>query len=175
MQCFKFNEEWKFEKSDSNSQLKAFQGEKGAIQVTLPYDAMIREKRTADCPAGAQSGFYPGGVYTYEKVVFVPEKWKTQDIALEFEGIYGTARVWINGGLAYTNHNGYMGFIIDLKPWLLYGQENTIKIDVDNSCQPNSRWYTGSGIYRDVNLLIGTELYVPKDGMRITTLSVKLQ
>lgn len=60
MQCFKFNEEWKFEKSDSNSQLKAFQGEKGAIQVTLPYDAMIREKRTADCPAGAQSGFYPG-------------------------------------------------------------------------------------------------------------------
>ena len=67
MQCFKFNEEWKFEKSDSNSQLKAFQGEKGAIQVTLPYDAMIREKRTADCPAGAQSGFYPGGVYTYEK------------------------------------------------------------------------------------------------------------
>ena len=75
--------------------------------------------------------------------------------------------------LAYTNHNGYMGFIIDLKPWLLYGQENTIKIDVDNSCQPNSRWYTGSGIYRDVNLLIGTELYVPKDGMRITTLSVQ--
>ena len=60
MQCFKFNEEWKFEKSDSNSQLKAFQGEKGAIQVTLPYDAMIREKRTADCPAGAQSGFIRG-------------------------------------------------------------------------------------------------------------------
>lgn len=55
----------------------------------------------------------------------------------------------------------------------LYGQENIIKIDVDNSCQPNSRWYTGSGIYRDVNLFIGTELYVPKDRMRITTLSVQ--
>ena len=54
----------------------------------------------------------------------------------------------------YTNRNGYMGFMIDLKPWLLYGQENIIKIDVDNSCQPNSRWYIGSGIYRDVNLLL---------------------
>ena len=113
MQCFKFNEEWKFEKLDRNSQLKAFQGEKSSIQVTLPYD-----------------------------------------VVLEFEGIYGTARVWINGGLAHTNRNGYMGFMIDLKPWLLYGQENIIKIDVDNSCQPNSRWYTGSGIYRDVNLFI---------------------
>ena len=173
MQCFKFNEEWTFEKSDSNSQLKAFQGEKSAIQVTLPYDAMIREKRTADCPAGAQSGFYPGGIYTYEKVFFAPEKWKTQDVALEFEGIYGTARVWINGSLVHTNRNGYMGFMIDLKPWISYGQENVIKIDVDNSCQPNSRWYTGSGIYRDVNLFIGTELYVPRDRMRITTLSVQ--
>lgn len=173
MQCFKFNEEWTFEKSDSNSRLKAFQGEKSAIQVTLPYDAMIREKRTADCPAGAQSGFYPGGVYTYEKVFFAPEEWKTQDVALEFEGIYGTARVWINGALTGTNRNGYMGFMIDLKPWILYGQENIIKIDVDNSCQPNSRWYTGSGIYRDVNLFLGTEVYVPRDRLRITTLSVQ--
>lgn len=173
MQCFKFNEEWTFEKSDSNSRLKAFQGEKSAIQVTLPYDAMIREKRTADCPAGAQSGFYPGGVYTYEKVFFTPEEWKTKDVALEFEGIYGTARVWINGALVGTNRNGYMGFVIDLKPWILYGQENIIKIDVDNSCQPNSRWYTGSGIYRDVNLFLGTEVYVPRDRLRITTLSVQ--
>ena len=172
MQCIKFNEEWMFEKPDSNSQLKAFQGEKSAIQVTLPYDAMIREKRTADCPAGAQSGFYPGGVYTYEKVFFAPEEWKTKDAALEFEGIYGTARVWINGSLAHTNRNGYMGFMVELNPWILYGQENTIKIDVDNSCQPNSRWYTGSGIYRDVNLWVGTDMYVPRDGLRITTVSV---
>ncbi len=173
MQLIKFNKDWTFEKADGNSQLKAFQGESGAIPVTLPYDAMIREKRTADCPAGAQSGFYPGGVYTYEKSFFAPEAWKTQDAALEFEGIYGRTRVWINGALAGTNRNGYMGFTVDLKPWILYGQENSIKVEVDNSCQPNSRWYTGSGIYRDVNLLLGTEVYIPRDRLRITTLSVR--
>lgn len=173
MQCIKFNEGWMFEKVNSDSQLKAVQGQKNAKQVTLPYDAMIREKRSSDCPAGAQSGFYPGGVYIYEKEFFVPEEWKTQDIMLEFEGIYGTATIWINGGMAGINRNGYMGFMIDLKPWILYGQKNVIKVDVDNSCQPNSRWYTGTGIYRDVNLFIGTEVYVPRDRLRITTLSVQ--
>ncbi len=172
MRCIKFNKDWTFEKSDSNSQLKAFQGENNAVHINLPYDAMIREKRTTDCPASAQSGFYPGGVYTYEKTFVAPEEWKTQDVFLEFEGIYGVARIWINGSLATTNRNGYMGFMVDLKPWILYGEENNIKIDVDNSCQPNSRWYTGSGIYRDVNLLVGSEVYIPRDKLRITTLSV---
>jgi len=172
MQCFKFNEGWTFEKAGQDDRLKAFYGEKKASVVTLPHDAMIREKREKDCPAGAQSGFYPGGAYTYEKVFFVPEAWRAQDVSLEFEGIYGTARVWINGALAAVNRNGYMGFSIDLKPWIWYEEENTIKVDVDNSRQPNSRWYTGAGIYRDVNLWIGTDVYVPQDRLRITTLSV---
>lgn len=172
MQCLKFNEGWTFEKAGQDDRLKAFYGEKKASVVTLPHDAMIREKREKDCPAGAQSGFYPGGTYTYEKTFFVPEAWKSQDVSLEFEGIYGTARVWINGALAAVNRNGYMGFSIDLKPWIWYEEENTIKIDVDNSRQPNSRWYTGAGIYRDVNLWIGTDVYVPQDRLRITTLSV---
>ncbi len=173
MQCRTFNEGWTFEKADTDSQLKAFNGAKEALQVTLPYDAMIREKREKNCPSGAQSGFYPGGNYIYEKVFFVSNDWKNQDVYLEFEGIYGNTRIWINGALAATNKNGYIGFCVDLKPWLLYGQDNIIKIDVDNSCQPNSRWYTGSGIYRNVNLLIGTDVYVPKDKLRITTLSVR--
>lgn len=173
MQCLTFNEEWTFEKADKDSQLKAFQGKNDALRVTLPYDAMIREKRDRDCPAGAQSGFYPGGNYIYEKVFFAPEKWKNQDVSIEFEGIYGNSRIWMNGVLVTRNQNGYMGFSINLKPWLVYGQDNIIKIDVDNSCQPNSRWYTGSGIYRNVNLLIGTGVYIPKDKLRITTLSVR--
>ena len=60
-----------------------------------------------------------------------------------------------------VNHNGYMGFSIDLKPWICYDKENIIKVDVDNSQQPNSRWYTGSGIYRDVNLWTGLGVYIP--------------
>ena len=172
MQCQKFNDRWTFEKVDQDDRLKAFYGDDNKIIVTLPYDAMIREKRDKECPAGAQSGFYPGGVYTYEKSFLAPEEWKNQDVVLEFEGIYGTARVWINGALASVNRNGYMGFSVDLKPWICYGQENLIKIDVDNSNQPNSRWYTGSGIYRDVNLWTGKGVYIPHDEMKITTLSV---
>ena len=172
MQCQKFNEGWTFEKADSGDRLKAFYGENKAVPVTLPHDAMIREKRDKDCPAGAQSGFYPGGVYIYEKVFSAPKAWKTQDVLLEFEGIYGKAKVWINGALAAVNRNGYMGFTVDLKPWISYEHENIIKVDVDNSRQPDSRWYTGSGIYRDVNLLTGAGVYIPRDKMRITTLSV---
>ena len=171
MQCIKFNDGWTFEKAGQDSQLKAFQGQDTALPVTLPYDAMIREKRQKDCPAGAQSGFYQGGIYTYEKKFAVPEEWKTQEVSLEFEGVYGISRIWINGAFVKENRNGYIGFEVNLNPWIRYGEENIIKVDVDNSCQPNSRWYTGSGIYRDVNLLIGNKVYVPRDGLQITTLS----
>ncbi len=172
MRCEKFNTGWSFEKITADSQLKAFQGKKTTTDITLPYDAMIREKREKNCPSGAQSGFYPGGCYAYEKKFFVPEEWENQDVVLEFEGIYGVARIWVNGSLAVTNHNGYMGFGVDLNPWFLYGDENVVRVEVDNSRQPNSRWYTGSGIYRDVNLLLGKGVYVPRDHTRITTLSV---
>lgn len=70
------------------------------------------------------------------------------------------------------NRNGYMGFSVDLKPWISYEHENIIRIDVDNSKQPNSRWYSGSGIYRDVNLWTGKDVYISHDKLRITTLSV---
>lgn len=172
MQCEKFNRGWTFEKEGRDSQIKAFQGERNVMAVTLPYDAMIRETREPDCPAGAQSGFYPGGNYAYEKTFKAPEEWKTQDVLLEFEGVYGVARIWINGALAAVNRNGYVGFSVDLKPWIRYGENNLIRVEVDNSNQPNSRWYTGSGIYRDVNLLIGKKVYIPRDRLRITTVSV---
>ena len=110
MQCQNFNEDWTFEKANQADRLKAFYGNSNAVAVTLPHDAMIREKRDKDCPSGAQSGFYPGGVYTYEKKFMAQNEWKTRDVFLEFEGIYGIARVWINGALAAVNRNGYMGF-----------------------------------------------------------------
>lgn len=172
MQCQKFNEGWTFEKADKDDRLKDFYGTNHVAVITLPHDAMIREKRQKDCPAGAQSGFYPGGTYTYKKSFTASKEWKTQDVVLEFEGVYGAVKIWINGALAAVNRNGYMGFSVDLKPWINYEQENIIKVDVDNSRQPNSRWYSGSGIYRDVNLWTGEGVYIPQDKLRITTLSV---
>ena len=183
MQCHNFNEDWTFEKADQADRLKAFYGNSDAVAVTLPHDAMIREKRDKDCPSGAQSGFYPGGVYTYEKAFMAQNEWKTQDVFLEFEGIYGIARVWINGSLAAVNRNGYMGFSVDLKPWISYEHENIIRIDVDNSKQPNSRWYSGSGIYRDVYLYTvpDTHAYdlqiraIPEENLESADMEIKVK
>ena len=116
MKRLSFNKDWTFEKRDKDSQLKSFQGQSNKIKVTLPYDAMIREKRSADCPSGAQSGFYPGGEYIYEKEFFVPNEWMGQDVCLEFEGVYGNSGIWMNGAKVKTNRNGYVGFMINLNP-----------------------------------------------------------
>ena len=87
MQCHNFNEYWTFEKADQADRLKAFYGNCNAVAVTLPHDAMIREKRDKDCPSGAQSGFYPGGVYTYEKKFMAQNEWKKEFMELQEFGL----------------------------------------------------------------------------------------
>lgn len=169
MKQINFNKDWTFEKESSESKLKAFYGMNNAIKVDLPYDAMIREKRDKEAPAGAQSGFYQGGKYVYEKKFTLEKEWKDNDILIEFEGIYGISTVWVNGFLERKNQNGYVGFTINLTGLLFYEGENIIKVEVDNSRQPNSRWYTGTGIYRDVNLWIGNCVYVKNNATKITT------
>lgn len=134
--------------------------------VTLPYDAMIHESRSADNTAGL--GYYPGGSYRYEKR-WIPDGAAEQ--ILEFEGVYGKTTVLINGNVAVTNLYGYTGFFVDLKPYLLPGVENHIEVLADNSDQPNSRWYSGSGIYRNVNLWTGAEGSIRPESVSITTLS----
>ena len=132
---------------------------------------MIHEQRDPDTASGAQTGFYPGGEYIYQKKFFVSEEWKDKALTLEFEGIYQTAMVYINGALAKSNLYGYSNFYVPLNPWLNYGCENQIKVIANNSMVPNSRWYTGSGIYRNVKLICGDRIHVPADGVRITTLA----
>lgn len=139
--------------------------------VHLPYDAMIHEERTPEVESGAQTGFYPGGEYIYQKSFFAPEEWKEKKVLLEFEGIYQTAMVYVNGALAATSLYGYWGFYVELNSWLNYGVENKVKVIASNSLAPNSRWYTGSGIYRDVKLMVGDRIHIPADGVRITTLA----
>lgn len=166
-----FNQNWQFLKGGSNAASAAFMGTDSIHMVHLPHDAMIHEERTPDVESGAQTGFYPGGEYIYQKVFFAPEEWKEKKVFLEFEGIYQTAMVYINGALAATNLYGYSNFYVELNPWISYGAENRIKVIAANSMVPNSRWYTGSGIYRDVKLLAGGRIHIPADGVRITTLA----
>lgn len=164
-----YNSGWKFVKGYLPSlRVLGMQG-KEAEDICLPHDAMILEKRTPDTKNGGHTGYYPGGVYTYFKMLDVPQEWSEKHVVLEFEGIYQTAMVYVNGVLAKTNLYGYSNFYVELDPYLNYGEENEIKVVADNASEDNSRWYSGSGIYRNVNLYVGNLLYIPVDGVKITT------
>lgn len=166
-----FNQNWQFIKGGNNSIMAAFLGKETKQYVNLPHDAMILEERTPDTKNGAQTGFYPGGEYIYIKEIDLPDEWKEKKVILEFEGIYQTAQVYVNGALAAQNKYGYSNFYVTVNKWLKFGEVNQIKVYADNSKEPNSRWYTGSGIYRDVKLMIGERIHIKEDGVRITTRS----
>ena len=137
--------------------------------VTLPHDAMIQEKRSADASNGGH-GYFPGGVYTYEKTFFAPLEWEDKTVLVEFEGVYKNATVSLNGEKLCFHPYGYTDFTVELVS-LKYGAENTLTVVADNSKLPNSRWYSGSGIYRPVSLWIGEKEHIAFAGVKITTLS----
>lgn len=166
-----FNKGWKIVRGSTSSMMSMLMGGGDMSEVQLPHDAMIHEKQTKDTPNSAQTGFYPGGEYVYLKTLNVPEEWKEKTAILEFEGVYKTAMVYINGSLAKTHLFGYSNFYVVLDPFLKYGKQNTIKVIADNSSIPNSRWYSGSGIYRNVKLMTGERIHIVPDGVRITTMN----
>jgi len=136
--------------------------------VILPHDAMIYEERDPDCGSGAQSGYYPAKAYTYEKEFMVPAEWAEKQLWLEFEGVMSKALVYLNGNLIGKNKYGYSQFFIDLTPALKQGEKNRLKVISVNQDR-NSRWYSGSGIYRNVNLYTGGSIYVPAETLRVST------
>jgi beta-galactosidase len=137
--------------------------------VTLPYDPMLYEERDPGTRHGGNTGFYPGGVYRYSKSFAVPGEWRDRSVTVEFEGVYHRSKIFVNGQLAGERPSGYALFHVTLDPYLDYGAENTIEVVADNSAEPNSRWYTGSGIYRPVHLLVGQRIRVSPTGIRVAT------
>lgn len=166
----KWNADWYFQKGTDNPLMADITKEntQGSL-IQLPHDAMIHEERDEHTANGSQSGFYPGGMYTYTKRFDVPKDWENHTVFFEFEGIYTNARIFINGDFVKSCHNGYDNFYVKADMFLRYGEINEIKVDVNNSATPNSRWYSGSGMYRDVNILLGDRLHMVKDGVTITT------
>lgn len=140
-------------------------------QIDLPHDAMIHEKRIAGLVAGETSGYFPGGFYIYEKHFRADEKWREKKLVLEFEGIYQKAEIFLNDRCIGKWIYGYTDFYVDLTEDILWQQENILRVLVDNTQTPNSRWYTGSGIYRNVNLYLMERECILPGGIRITTLS----
>jgi len=146
--------------------------EEEAVSVQLPHDAMQTEERIPDMENGASSGFYPGGKYYYQKTFTPDESYEGKQVMLQFGGVYMDSTVLVNdekvGGRLY----GYSEFFADLTGKLKIGEENTVTVIADNSRTPNSRWYSGSGIYRDVHILSAGKEFIRPRGLRVKTLSI---
>ena len=147
--------------------------EANARPVSLPHDAMLSEKRTGDSAGGTNTGWFEGWDYRYKKQFFVPEEWKKQCTMLWFEGVYHRCEIWINGKKAGYFPNGYIGFGVELAPYLKFGAENTVEVIARNADQPNSRWYSGAGIYRPVWLYEMPQGHILPNGISMKTLDTK--
>lgn len=159
MKKIAFNDNWSFYR----------QGDGDKRKVALPHDAQILEKRSRDASNGGH-GYFPGGVYIYEKTFIAPADWEGKTILVEFEGIYKNSTVSLNGVEIGGHKYGYTTFSVELTG-IRYGEENILIVIADNSKLPNSRWYTGAGIYRPVWLYVGEKAHIKYQGVKISTLS----
>ncbi len=147
--------------------------EEPAVQVTIPHDAMISEPRSPESRGEGNIGWFIGGDYEYLKTFTPPAEWKGQHVLLEFEGVYHNAEVWLNDEKLAFRPYGYTNFYVDITDALQWDGENTLKVIARNSDQPNSRWYSGTGIYRPVNVWTGGDRYIPVNGVKIRTTDYK--
>lgn len=135
--------------------------------VTLPHDAMIAQPRNAQAVSGNKKGFFPDKTYEYVKQFDVPAAYREKRVTFEFEGVYMNAMVYINGDFAGQHPYGYSNFYVKADRFLKYGEENEIKVVAKSS--DDSRWYTGTGIYRDTKIMIANLVHIGVDGVKITT------
>ena len=140
--------------------------------VPLPHDAMLAEPRTALSAGGTNTGWYEGYDYEYRRTLTVPENELADTHILEFEGVYHNAEVWLNGQKAAFRPYGYTNFYVDCAPYLHSG-ENELRVIARNADQPNSRWYSGAGIYRPVQLWTAKGAHITLNGVKIRTLSLQ--
>ena len=156
-----FNKDWLIKSKDS-----------GWRKIEIPHDAMLENGRDAEAKGGSASGFFKGGKYLYKKQLHVTEEEAEQCYTLEFGGVYKNAKVFVNGKYAGGCAYGYCPFRVYMNEFLKTG-ENEILVEVDNSSQPDSRWYTGAGIYRSVYLNVqNTTVRLLPEKIRITTLDI---
>lgn len=160
---------WKFVLGDpSGAEAPSFADASWRI-VDLPHDWSIERPPDKDNATGPGGGFFPAGIGWYRKTFSAPADWKSKRVSVEFDGIYRDATVYLNGQKLGTHPYGYTGFTFDLTPELTFTSPNVLAVRVDNSAQPNSRWYSGSGIYRHVRVVVTEPTHVAHWGVFVTT------
>ena len=169
-----FNKDWKFSLNIDESMSPAaiaYDDSEWRI-LDLPHDWAIEGDFDEHNPSGTGGGALPGGIGWYRKSFTVSQKDQGQIISIEFDGVYMNSSVYLNGHLLGTRPYGYISFSYDLTPYLNWDGENVIAVKVDNSDQPNSRWYSGCGIFRDVRIVKTHPIHVDQWGTFITTNNV---
>ena len=159
MRKIDFNRDWTVQK----------EGQERVEHVNLPHDAMLYEKRAKENKTASASAYFEGGKYIYKKIWDVDAQTAEQTNILEFEGVYQNARISLNGNQIAERPYGYTNFYVDLTDLLTVGQ-NEIQVIADNADVPNSRWYSGSGIYRPVSLYTAGSSYIKPEGIKVQVL-----
>jgi len=160
--------DWKFFLGDDKNASNVSFDDNAWRTLDLPHDWSIEGDFKKDAPTGGGGGYLPTGIGWYRKQFTLPSSVKGKEVSIQFDGVYMNSEVWINNHYLGIRPNGYISFVYDLTPYLVAGK-NTIAVRVDNSVQPNSRWYSGSGIYRNVWLNITNPLHIAQWGTYITT------
>lgn len=168
-----FNEGWKFYKGNpTNAQAVSF-NDSAWRNVDLPHDFSIEEDFSTSYEA--ESGFLPGGTGWYRKAFVMPTGSEGKTVVLDFDGVYNDTTVYVNGTQVGTHVYGYTPFGYDISDYLNYdGSENIIAVKVVHQ-YPSSRWYSGSGIYRNVYLTITDAVHVDYNGTKVTTPNLESQ
>ena len=171
MKATLFNNNWKFWEVTNSFALNWAPPEAARV-LDLPHDAMIEIPQDPQSRSGANTGYRKGGVFSYSRNFYAASPERTY--ILKIEGAYMNAFVFVNGQLAAKRPFGYTVFYVPLNPYLDFGKENEIRIQVRSGAEPNSRWYPGTGLYRDVYLLESGSQYIQPDSVQIRTIRAPL-
>lgn len=161
-----FNENWKFHRGDVANAQDVDLNDTSWDSINLPHDYSIDQEFTTS--GEAESGFLLGGVGWYRKTFVVPEKYQGKQLMIEFDGAYMNAEVYLNGNKLGEHPYGYTAFAFDLTDGLVFdGKTENVLVVKTNNKIPSSRWYSGSGIYRDVTLTVTDKVHVGYNGTQI--------
>ena len=160
---------WKFLLGDpADAAAQSFQ-DSGWRTVDLPHDWSIEQAPSEKNATGSGGGYFPAGIGWYRRTFTAPASWKGKQVSVEFDGVASNATVFLNGKKLGIHPYAYTSFRFDLTPGLDFSKANVIAVRVDCSQQPSSRWYTGSGIYRHVRILVTEPVHVAPWGVFVST------
>lgn len=164
-----FNNDWRFKIGNVKSAENAHSSGLGWRILTLPHDWAVEGEFSKDNPSGTGGGALPGGIGWYKKEFFIPKSDSGKNIYIDFDGVYMNSEVYINGKLLGKRPYGYIAFRYDMTPYIKFGANNNILVKVDNLEQPNSRWYSGCGIYRNVWLVKSHKIHIDHWGVFVSS------